>query len=512
MSGQKVSQQDLPLALIVPLFDEAKRVETFIPELLQYIQKRPSGSELIFVDDGSTDITTALTQELLDSSEFPFASLLLCPHRGKGTAVRAGIAASTAPCVGYCDLDLSTPLTDFDKIVDAASRREVLAIGSRDVTGSRLLRRQSLIRESLGRSYNRLLQATVVPGVVDTQCGAKAALRSVWERLLPFCSQKGFAWDAELVAVARALEVPIQEIPIDWAHKEHSKVRLVRDGLSMVFQTPRLLRSARSAARCVNSATPSLPHEAPAVEGVFEGAHAEDLIAADRDHWWFRSKAAFVATALKKTTGPSTGYLADVGAGAGGVTAMLGWDPARVILVEASDRLVRHARDQHGFNALRGLAENLPLADRSVDVLCLLDVVEHLDDPAVVLEEARRVLSPGGRVLITVPAHRWLWSNVDIYLGHRRRYTTRMLRDSLMASKLTPLLLSHIFSWLVVPVLIERRLRRAKLALGLERTSLMIDRSALLLTAIERHLLDRPGLPMGTSILCVATAEIRNAD
>lgn len=486
-----------PLALVVPLFDEMARFPEYGSQLVDFVAALPAGSELVFVDDGSTDATASLVDALVAERPDAPVRLLRRPHEGKGAAVAAGLASTTALYAAFCDLDLSTPLDQLVKVVDAATAAPVLAIGSRDLTASTLLERESRVREALGRTYNRLLQATVTPGVVDTQCGAKAAARQVWDRLLPHCRQKGFAWDAELVAVALASGVGVREVPIEWRHDDRSKIRVGRDGFAMVVETGRIWSSARRAASTAD-VTPA--------EGVFEGQHADELIDADRTHWWFRGKAALVATALARTGG-ACGFLADVGAGAGGVTAMLGWDPERVAVLEAGEALVRHARHGNGMPALRSAVAPLPLADASVDVVCLLDVIEHLPDPADALAEAARVLRPQGRLVVNVPAHAWLWSSADVHLGHHRRYDRRMLRRELAAAGFEAELVSHVFAWLVPPVWVERRLRRGgEPALGLDRSGFVIDRAAMVLTTLERLLLGRVSVPVGTSLLCIARA------
>jgi SAM-dependent methyltransferase len=423
--------------------------------------------------------------------------------------VAAGLAATNAPFAGFCDLDLSTPLEELAKIADAAMAAPVLAVGSRDLATSTLVQRESVLRETLGRAYNRLLQATVTPGVVDTQCGAKVASREVWDALLPYCRQVGFAWDAEVVAVALALGITVREVPIAWHHDDRSKVRVGRDGLAMVRETGRIWRSARRAEAAAVAAIAARPinEVAEPATGVFEGQQAAALMAADRAHWWFRSKAALVATALRRTGGHD-GFLADVGAGAGGVTAMVGWDPDAVAVLEAGDALVHHARHVNGMPAVRAAVAPVPLAATSVDVVCLLDVIEHLPDPAPALAEAARVLRADGRLVVNVPAHQWLWSSADVHLGHHRRYDRRMLLAQLGAAGFEPVLLTHVFSWLVPPVWVERRLRKAgdeAPPLGLDRSSFLIDRAAMVLTTVERLLLGRVPLPFGTSLLCVAT-------
>ncbi len=499
-----MSQGDVPgsaLGLVVPVFNEAERLGDYAKDLLAYVDRLPPGSELVFVDDGSTDRTAEIVDDLLTRASRT-ARVLRRPHEGKGAAVVAGLRTITAPYAGFCDLDLSTPLDQFDLVAAAARRAPVLAIGSRDLAASTLLRSESSVRETLGRLYNRLLQVTVTPGVVDTQCGAKVAATLVWHEILPWCREVGFAWDAEVVAVALALGIEVAEVAIEWRHDDRSRVRLTRDGAAMVRATPRIARRARAA-----SAARRARVEARQRDGVFDDVNARDLAASDRNHWWFRSKAAFVATALRRTSAgaPHDGWLVDAGGGAGGVTALLGWHTHRVLVVEGNADLARQAHAVHGLHAARAEVAHVPLASGRATVVCLLDVIEHLHDPGAALREAVRLLRPDGRLVVNVPAHQWLWSPADEQLGHVRRYTRPALLSELAAAGFEPVLTTHVFSWLLAPVWLKRRVvSRSTAELGLDQTSPLVDRAAMVLTAVERTALGRLALPFGTSLLCVA--------
>jgi dolichyl-phosphate beta-glucosyltransferase len=487
--------------LVVPLFDEAGRLPDYGKQLADFVDGLPPGSELLFVDDGSADGTAAAVEELIAAYPGRAIRLLRRPHEGKGAAVAAGLREVGGDYAGFCDVDLATPLEHFTDVMEAAMAAPVLAVGSRDLAGSTLLETEGRVRESLGRLYNRVLQVTVTPGVVDTQCGAKVASREVWSAILPHCRERGFAWDAELIAVARAKRIAVQEVPIAWRHDARSRVRLGRDGVAMVRAIPRILRSARAAGAAVEA------ERSAAGGGVFDADNADKLMAADQTHWWFRSKAAFVATALRRTgTGGAQGWLVDVGAGAGGVTAMVGWDLGRAMVVEGNGAMAGQA-GRRGLLAVQGEVAALPLGDGVASVVSLLDVIEHLDDPLPCLREARRVLAPGGRLVVNVPAHQWLWSAADESLGHFRRYTRPRLRRELHESGFELVFATHVFSWLVPPVWATRKLSRgADAELGLDKTSPVIDRAAMVLTAAERSLVGRVGLPLGTSVLCVARA------
>jgi dolichyl-phosphate beta-glucosyltransferase len=503
------------LGLVVPVYDEAERVTDYAKLLVEFVAQLPVGSEVLFVDDGSTDGTPDLIEDAIAGLPGVAARVLRRRHVGKGAAITAGLRALRTDVLGFCDLDLSTPLEDLDRIARAAVRSGGLAIGSRGLATSTLVRPEGRVRELLGRAYNRLLQAVVTPGVVDTQCGAKVAPRAVWDVLLPHCRENGYAWDAEVVAVAQALGLAVVEVPVNWRHDERSKVRVGRDGLAMVLATPRIWRSARRAVASrspegdpvspsptvVTPLTPSPPDE------VFDDTNAAMLAEADRSHWWFRSKAALVATALRRTAQPrdERGWLIDLGGGAGGVTALLGWPPDRAAVLEGNHTLVVQAHRSHGLAALRTLVDQVPFAGSAAEVVCLLDVIEHLHDPMPALREAARVLEPDGRLVVTVPAHTWLWSAADEQLGHVRRYARPALAAELAASGFEPVLLTHVFSWLVPPVFLTRKLLSVgSPELGLDRTSLTLDMAAMALTCAERQLLGRVRVPFGTSILCVA--------
>jgi dolichyl-phosphate beta-glucosyltransferase len=510
--GAQMAKAQLQLGLVVPVYDEIGRLADYTKLLVDFVAERGAG-ELLFVDDGSTDGTPDELDELIAGLPGAPAGVLRLPHAGKGRAVTAGLRALDAPFLGFCDLDLATPLDDLERIAAAAVHADGLAMGSRGLTTSTLVKSEGPLRETLGRAYNRLLQATVTPGVVDTQCGAKVAPRAVWEAVLPHCRELGFAWDAEVVAVALALGIKVVEVPVSWRHDERSKVRLGRDGMAMVAATPRIRRSAkRAAGPCSGFARSPVAAAASSPGGdtgeVFDDTNASVLAAFDQSHWWYRSKAALVATALRRTApdGAERGLLVDIGGGSGGVTAMLGWPPDRVVVVEGHLQLATHARRRHGLNTLQASVRDVPLADRSAEVVCLLDVIEHLHDPVATLRESARLLAPGGRLVVNVPAHQWLWSTFDEELGHVRRYSRAALDVELAGARLRPLVLTHVFSWLVPPTLLMRRLLGGdSVASGHEHSSLVFDRAALALTFAERSLLARVSLPFGTSVLCVAT-------
>jgi dolichyl-phosphate beta-glucosyltransferase len=488
-------------SLVVPVYNEEDRFAERATELADFIGGFPIGSELLVVDDGSTDHTANVVEAFLADEPDLRAKLLRRPHEGKGSAVRAGLEIATAEYAGFCDVDLSTPLDQLELILEVACAGSVLAIGSRQVAASRLLKRQSRVREWLGVSYNRLVQLTLAAGIADTQCGAKVAATALWERILPWSRERHLAWDVEIIAIARRLGIEAREVAVNWINDERSRVRLGRDGVAMVAAIPRIRRTV-SAIR--------LDQATQRREGVFDDQRAAELTESDTRHWWFRSKSAFVAAAIRHHIPKDyrDGYLADVGAGAGGVTALLGWAPRRLIAIDGAETLAQSAVKRHALLAAVGLGERLPLREKSVSIVTLLDVIEHLPEQERTLGEASRVLRPDGYLVVTVPAHRWLWSDADELLGHVRRYTRPLLRAHLAAAGFRPVYMTHVFGWLVAPMWLRRRLTSSREAqLGLDLRSPLLDGLAMALTRLEFAITRVLPLPLGTSIICVAAKE-----
>jgi dolichyl-phosphate beta-glucosyltransferase len=484
------------LTLVVPLYNESLRVLSSANALAAFVAGYAPGSELLFVDDGSTDETPALIRRFMAQHAHLPVRLLGQPHLGKGAAVSAGLRWASTEVAAFCDVDLATPLGELGRVVDAAARAPVLAIGSRGTGSSRITRRQARPRELLGRAFNKVVQLAVVPGVVDTQCGAKAAPTVVWKEILGHSVEAGLAWDVEVIGLARTFGVPVQEVGIEWRHRDGSRVRVVRDGVRMLLALPRIRRRVATIRRA--RATSG------AGRGPFDAEMAGVLASADATHWWFRCKATLVSLALRRSAS-TRGWLVDLGAGAGGVTAMLGWAPDRTLALDGNAQLVDLMTRRHALTGALGDTSRVPVASGSASVVCLLDVIEHLTDPVPTIREAARVLADDGRLVVNVPAHPRLWSPADEALGHARRYTLRSLRRDLRLGGCEVVWASHVFSWLALPVWIRRRLRAGDAPeLGLDVESPLIDRLSMLLTRLEWFVASRVPLRMGTSILCVA--------
>ena len=237
------------LSLVVPVFNEEDRVRRSVPRLATFVSSCAPGSELIFVDDGSTDRTCEIIEDLLTGRGKDSTRVIRRPHLGKGAAVSSGIKAATCAYVGFCDVDLATSFDDVRHLLEIAKSAHVLAIGSRALSDSRIITHEHRSRELLGRAYNKLIRMSLAPDIFDTQCGAKVAPREVWEAVLANCEEPGFAWDVEVVATALTLGIGVREVPVTWSHDHHTKVKVLRDGAGMITALAGVHRRIRALRR-----------------------------------------------------------------------------------------------------------------------------------------------------------------------------------------------------------------------------------------------------------------------
>jgi glycosyltransferase involved in cell wall biosynthesis len=160
-------------------------------------------------------------------------SVLECPHRGKGAAVRAGMLAAGKDRILLCDADLSMPATQFSRLLQALDQGYHIAIGSRALARSRVYH-DPVQRQVMSRVFNLLVRAVVLRGVQDTQCGFKAFRREVACDLFSRQRLDGFSFDVEILYLAQQRGYLIKEVPIDWYCDRNSRVRAGRDSLAMI--------------------------------------------------------------------------------------------------------------------------------------------------------------------------------------------------------------------------------------------------------------------------------------
>jgi dolichyl-phosphate beta-glucosyltransferase len=228
-------------SLVVPAFDERARIERAVADIAAWRRGRPGGWdwEVIVVDDGSSDGTGPLARRAAEAENLPIEVLRHPENRGKGAAIRTGVLASSGSPVLVSDTDLSTPLTEWVKLAERLPTHPV-AIGSRAVDEALVRKRQPFYRQFMGKTFNAFVRLIAVPGIHDTQCGFKLFRADVARELFSQAKIDRFAYDVEILYLARRRGIPIAEVPVLWFNSPESKVSVVRDSLRMLRDLVRI--------------------------------------------------------------------------------------------------------------------------------------------------------------------------------------------------------------------------------------------------------------------------------
>lgn len=222
------------------------------------------------------------------------------------------------------------------------------------------------------------------------------------------------------------------------------------------------------------------------------------------DYWWYRARAALLEAALGTFLG-QPGRVLDVGSADGPSVQWMHGDHER-FAIDVDPRGLRPG------DGVCGSALALPFADEVFDVVGAFDVIEHCDPESVALAELARVLRPGGRLLVSVPAYQWAWTDHDVQAGHYRRYTRRRIVTALEGAGLSVRRATYGFTGVFPFFVVERVVRRIRErrsgarqhADGLPQVPAALDRLFLVLSGWERRILRRRNLPAGSSIFVAA--------
>ena len=218
------------LSIVIPAYNEEARISSTLEEVAAFLSTRPYTWEVLVADDGSSDATSRLVQERTRVD--PRIQVLSLPHGGKGWAAKHGMLKATGQYRFLCDADLSMPVEQVERFLPPQVQGVHIGIGSREAPGARRIA-EPVRRHLMGRVFNGLVRDLVVPGVQDTQCGFKCFLGEVVADLFGRQKIDGFAFDVEILFLARKAGLVLQEIPIDWHYRAQSKVHPVRDSVAM---------------------------------------------------------------------------------------------------------------------------------------------------------------------------------------------------------------------------------------------------------------------------------------
>jgi len=218
------------LSIIIPAYNEEKRLPDTLEQVFDFLKKQSFTSEVIVVENGSTDKTFEIAQGFMEQ----YNNLcVIQSERGKGAAVRRGMLEAKGIYRFMCDADLSMPVEEITKFIPPAVNNFDITIASREANGA-VRYNEPPYRHLGGRAINFLIQLFILPGLNDTQCGFKCFSAKVADDIFALQTLNGWSFDIEMLYVARRHQYKILEIPIHWVHHPETKVNAVRDAIRMI--------------------------------------------------------------------------------------------------------------------------------------------------------------------------------------------------------------------------------------------------------------------------------------
>ena len=244
------SRQDPVLSIIIPAFNEEKRLPPTLDRVANFLRRQPYAAEVLVVENGSTDGTSEAVKAYATehvTPEEPFVVRLLHSEKGKGNAVRHGVLSGKGEYLLISDTDLAVPIEETTRFLPPA--QEVsgygIAIASREVPGA-VRHGEPAYRHMMGRVFNSLVRWLAVPDIHDTQCGFKCFSRRAARSVFPLQRIDGWGFDVEVLYIARRHGIRIVEVPVDWYYGDDSRVRPVQDTINMVMDLVQIRRNGRA--------------------------------------------------------------------------------------------------------------------------------------------------------------------------------------------------------------------------------------------------------------------------
>jgi glycosyltransferase involved in cell wall biosynthesis len=243
----------LTFSIVLPAYNEATRIAASLEKVMHYAEQRGVSTEVIVVNDGSTDNTAQIVRDY--SQQHPLLRLVENPgNRGKGYSVRNGMLHATGDVLLFSDADLSSPIEEADKLFAAIQNGADIAIGSRWIDPRLQKKRQPFYRQVFGRAFNLALRMILGLNFKDTQCGFKAFNRRSAEIVFPQQKIERWGFDPELLYLAKRSQLRISEVPVAWSHREGTRINPLKDGFRMVLELFKIRWNAISGKYRIRSA------------------------------------------------------------------------------------------------------------------------------------------------------------------------------------------------------------------------------------------------------------------
>lgn len=221
------------LSIVIPAYNESARIEATLARVLECVETRNWDAEILVVDDGSTDNTVDIVHQWM--ARHRQLHLVKNPgNRGKGYSVRNGLLQAAGEIVMFTDADLSAPIEEAVRLIEALDAGADVAIGSRWLDKQKQTVHQPLYRRFFGRCFNAVTRKVMGLPFKDTQCGFKAFRRNAAQTIFRLQTIERWGFDPEILFIARKLQYTIAEVPVTWGHDERSRISYLKDGMKML--------------------------------------------------------------------------------------------------------------------------------------------------------------------------------------------------------------------------------------------------------------------------------------
>ncbi len=480
------------ISIVIPAFNEAKRLPLFLHRVISYCNRSKKTYQIIVVDDGSMD----KTWEVATSYKTRFSDLgtiRIRKNRGKGYAVKRGLLESKGKIGVFLDADGSVEPWEIEKNLHYLEEGYDIFVGSRVLRGKEQILRVKWYRKLIGLVFNFFVHIFLFKNIEDTQCGFKMFRKEVVKPLFSRSYLEGFGFDIEILYLAHKMGYRVKEGPVSWHHVSGSKINLFTDSIKMFFN---ILQVRNWHCTPINPLAKYL--------GPDEYNYMYEL---ENYHWWFVSRRKLVVH-LIKSLNISSPTILDAGSGTGGILLVFS-KLGETFGIDVSEQAIEFCT-KRGLNKVTQCpVEEIAYMDKTFDVIACLDLLEHVSSPVEALGELKRVLKDEGKIIITVPAFRILWSQHDEALCHLRRYEKDSLRRDLQEAGLRVEKMGYFFFtsfFAVAPIRIMRRFIVSGQRPHSDTTTLppkVLNEFLKILFELEIKVADNFGLPVGTTIYAV---------
>jgi len=217
------------LSVIIPAYNEEARLNPTLEKITGYFSAQPYDTEIVVVDDGSTDHTVEIVGAWMEKSPVTVRLARNPRNLGKGMAVKNGMLASTGQYRLFSDADLSTPMEMFERFLPYLQQGGEVVIGTRKHPDAQITSRQPWLRRNMAKVFVLLANLILGLRLSDFTCGFKCFSAKAAEEIFSRSRVSGWAYDGEICFLAKRLGFEIIEVPVVWAHASGSRVKLRRD-------------------------------------------------------------------------------------------------------------------------------------------------------------------------------------------------------------------------------------------------------------------------------------------